>query len=186
MKKAPSGALRRGMALLTLAGLVAGALSVGPATAAKRFLTKKKALKLFYTKGGADQRFLNVGEVSTSYKQETSLILNFVEGDVLTHSVTAPAAGTLLIWANVTFEEDAGTPEDNPVHAMVLLDGTQVGTVQQQNIEEEGFMGSSSIANASAAPVSAGAHTLNLHVESVEGSQTAIEDRSLTTLFIPG
>ena len=51
----------RGIAVLIVGFLAAGAFAIGPATAGK-FLTKKKALKLFYTKGAADERFINVGE----------------------------------------------------------------------------------------------------------------------------
>ncbi len=51
----------RAIAVFALAGVVGGVLAAGPAGAGK-FLTKKKALKLFYTKGDADARFLNVGE----------------------------------------------------------------------------------------------------------------------------
>jgi hypothetical protein len=54
-------ALWRAVAVLALAGIVGGIMAAGPATAAK-FLTKKKAFKLFYKKADADARFLNVGE----------------------------------------------------------------------------------------------------------------------------
>ena len=53
--------LVRAVAVLALAGLVGGMLAAGPAGAAK-FLTKKKALKLFYTKQAADARFLDNAE----------------------------------------------------------------------------------------------------------------------------
>jgi hypothetical protein len=49
------------VAVLALAGIVGGILVAGPAGAAK-FLTKKRALKLFYTKAQANAAFLNVGE----------------------------------------------------------------------------------------------------------------------------
>jgi len=51
----------RGVAILTVGLLAAGAFSLSPASAAK-FLTKKKAMKLFYTKKVADARFINAGE----------------------------------------------------------------------------------------------------------------------------
>ena len=52
---------RRGVAVLLLALLAAGVVASSPATAGK-FLTKKRALKLFYPKSEADARFINVGE----------------------------------------------------------------------------------------------------------------------------
>ena len=51
----------RAIAVLALAGILGGMLAAGPAVAGK-FLTKKKALKLFYTKGQAEARFLDVAE----------------------------------------------------------------------------------------------------------------------------
>jgi hypothetical protein len=176
----------RGVALLALARVAAAAMAVGPATAAKKFLTKKKALKLFYTKGGADERFVNVGEIAASSSQLTTLIQDFVgPGNVLTHSVNVPRSGVLLVWANVSFEEDPSDNLENPVHAKIVLDGADIGTVQQSNIEIAGFFASESIANAVTAPVTAGAHTVTLNVESVEGTEIAVEDRMMTTLFIP-
>jgi hypothetical protein len=175
----------RAAAVVTLATVAAGAIA-GVSTGAAKPLTKKRALKLFYTKGGADERFVNVGEISASSSQQTNLILNFVgPGNVLTHSVNVPRSGVLLVWANVSFEEDAGTPEENPVHATVMVDGTDVGTVQESNIPIGGFNSSESIANALSTPVTAGPHTVALEVDSVEGSEIAIEGRSITTLFIP-
>lgn len=51
-------------ALSVLAIALAGVMLVsGISPGATKFLTKKKALKLFYTKAKADDRFLNVGEV---------------------------------------------------------------------------------------------------------------------------
>jgi hypothetical protein len=174
----------RAVALLAATGVAAAALAVGPATAAKKALTKKRALKLFYTKGGADERFVNVGEIAASSSQQTTLIQNFVgPGNVLTHSVNVPRSGVLLVWANVSFEEDEAA--NNPVHARVLLDGNLVGTVQESNIEIDGFFPSESIANALSSPVTAGPHNVVLEVESPEGTEIAIEGRSITTLFIP-
>lgn len=102
---------------------------------------------------------------------------------MITHSVTVPEDGTLLVFTNVSFEED-GT-QNEAVHARLLMDGTQVGTVQESSIEFDGFFSSESIAKAVATPVSAGAHTLKLEVESTESIQIAIEGRSITTLFVP-
>ncbi|MDQ4006229.1 MAG: hypothetical protein M3135_08035 [Actinomycetota bacterium] len=52
----------RAIAVLVAGGMVVGALSLTPAIGAAKF-NKKKAKKLFYTKGGADTRFVNVDEV---------------------------------------------------------------------------------------------------------------------------
>jgi hypothetical protein len=173
----------RAAAVVTLTIVAAGAIA-GVSTGAAKPLTKKRALKLFYTKGGADERFVNVGEIAASSSQQTTLIQNFVgPGNVLTHSVNVPRSGVLLVWANVSFEEDQ--TQNDAVHARVLLDGSQVGTVQESNIETAGFFSSESIANALSAPVSAGPHTLALEVTSTEGVEIAIEGRSITTLFIP-
>lgn len=51
----------RGVAVLTIGLLVAGAFAMTPAAARKSF-NKKKALKLFYTKAETDAGFINVGE----------------------------------------------------------------------------------------------------------------------------
>lgn len=51
----------RGVWVLVVAMLTAGTLAIAPATAGK-FLTKKRALKLFYAKAAADSRFVNIDE----------------------------------------------------------------------------------------------------------------------------
>lgn len=61
----------RGAAVVILAAVAAVALA-GVSTGAGKALTKKKALKLFYTKGGADARFINVGEIFSSSTQQTA------------------------------------------------------------------------------------------------------------------
>ena len=55
----------RGVFLLTIGMLAAATLSIAPATAGK-FLTKKRALRLFYPRAEADARFIEVGEKATS------------------------------------------------------------------------------------------------------------------------
>ncbi len=63
-----SGRGGRGVAVLVSAFLTAGALiSVAPATAANRFLTKKKAVKLFYPRAEADARFYPRAEADTTF-----------------------------------------------------------------------------------------------------------------------
>lgn len=51
----------RAVAVLAIGMLAAGAFAIAPATAKKTF-TKQKALNLFYSKSGADARFISVGE----------------------------------------------------------------------------------------------------------------------------
>jgi len=184
---------------LILTGLMLGAVRSRRAFANQTPAHTKKEIKAlnkklaaldgklagFYTKSESDARYLQPSALMATTTQAPSLILDFTEGSVLTHAVTAPSAGTLLIWTNVTFEEDAGTPGDGPVHATVRLDGTAVGTVQESTSETDGFNASESIANSVATPVTAGPHTVSLNLESVEGVQVAIEGRSITTLFIP-
>jgi hypothetical protein len=55
----------RAAAVVTLTIVAAGAIA-GVSTGAAKPLTKKRALKLFYTKGGADERFVNAGEIAAS------------------------------------------------------------------------------------------------------------------------
>lgn len=59
-KDGPS-TITRAVGLLAAVMLAAGALAISPASAVKSF-SKKKAVKLFYTKASADARFINVGE----------------------------------------------------------------------------------------------------------------------------
>jgi hypothetical protein len=61
MKAHESMRAGRRIAVLLVALLGTGALIASPASAGK-FLTKKKAMKLFYSKSVADARFVNVGE----------------------------------------------------------------------------------------------------------------------------
>jgi hypothetical protein len=63
MEKGRRTVLLRAIAVLVAGGLIAGMSLAGPAMGAKTF-TKSKAKKLFYTKGGADDRFINVGELA--------------------------------------------------------------------------------------------------------------------------
>lgn len=52
----------RGIGVLAVTALAAGALAVAPATGATKFLTKKKAKKLFHTKAVADARFVRLDQ----------------------------------------------------------------------------------------------------------------------------
>ena len=119
----------RAIAVLAVAMLAAGALSGGSAVAGK-FLTKKKALKLFYTKPASDARFVNVGEPVTQAQNADQLdgksANELVRGArVMTEtsatftsattnygpalSITAPAAGFVLVSASVSVRNGGGS-----------------------------------------------------------------------------
>ena len=70
----------RGVILLTLGMLAAGALSISPATAGK-LLKKKKAMKLFYPRAEADAQFLSPAEGDAQF-------LSPAEGDAAYLSAT--------------------------------------------------------------------------------------------------
>jgi hypothetical protein len=72
----------RGVGVLLLVVLAAGALAITPATAGK-FLTKKRAMKLFYTKAAADALFIDGAEGDGRYIQDT---IFYREGAPLTIS----------------------------------------------------------------------------------------------------
>lgn len=58
---------QRGIAVLAIAGVAIGAVAIAPATSATKFLTKKKAMKLFYTKAAAETRFLDEAEGDAAF-----------------------------------------------------------------------------------------------------------------------
>jgi hypothetical protein len=53
----------RGVAVLASAAVLIGMFALGPADAARKAFTKKKALNLFYDKSGADARFEEEADV---------------------------------------------------------------------------------------------------------------------------
>jgi hypothetical protein len=143
----------------------------------------------FFTKADADARFLQGSEVLTSEAKATNLIANFdVTGftDVLTHSVSVPSAGTLLVWGNLTVED--GNSGSTPVESRLLVDGSQVGVEQETVVQDLAFpisFYSMALAPVGRATVGAGAHSIALQAFNSEDPDIAIEDRSITTLFIP-
>ena len=184
VRNGSGSAMMRAVAVLAMAAVAAGVLA-GVSVGAGKALTKKKALKLFYTKGGADSRFINVGELATSYKTETTSIspfnvTNFT--DVLSSDVTVPEGGMLLIWSNLSFEEN-NTSGPEPLQAQILVDGSLVGTVQESYVEDGGPFLSESIANTVATQVSAGTHTVKLQAYNPDDS-VVIQERSITTLLV--
>ena len=178
--------LARGIAVLAVGVIAAGSMSFSAAAAGKA-LTKKRALKLFYTKGGADARFVNLGELGAAHTQSTTPIDNFNVfsfTDVLSATVTAPAAGQLMVLANLDFEWDSdGGAFPTEVLSRMLMDGTQIGTEQEAHIEDT-FFYSDSTAHSMSVPVTPGTHTLQLQAFNTSG-WVYVEDRSITTLFIP-
>lgn len=92
-----------------VAGIVIGALVITPAVGlAGKFLTKKKALKLFYTKSVADQRFVNVGPEAAALKTNAveannnpaDIDLAGAFTDVISASITVPGTGQLIAEAS--------------------------------------------------------------------------------------
>lgn len=67
-------AVLRGVAVLAVAALAAGALAITPGSAAS-FLTKAKAKKIFYTKKNADAKFLELAETDPRYLQQTKVVV---------------------------------------------------------------------------------------------------------------
>ena len=75
----------RAVAVLIVGGLALAAMAGLPAVAAKKGLTRAKALKLFYTRAQADARFLDVAEgdgrfVNTGEKASDADKLDGVDG----------------------------------------------------------------------------------------------------------
>jgi len=84
----------RGAGVLLLVVLAAGALAITPATAGK-FLTKKRARQLFYTKAQVDHRlsgFLHAGASAAASENPPfpNLALDAAPADVLTVPMTLP------------------------------------------------------------------------------------------------
>ena len=145
--------------------------------------TKRAANNRFYTKQGADARFLSGSELLTSTSESTTLITGFNDDDVvLTHSVDLPTSGRLLIWANLTAED--GNTGDSAVEASLLVDGTAVGVNQQDFVENSASFYSAATAPATIVEVGPGVHEIGLRAFN-DFSPIAIEDRSINTLFIP-
>jgi hypothetical protein len=186
------------VAIVALILAVGGTSVAGVATISALSKGDKKQVKkiarnvtrnLAYTKADADARFLQGSEVLTSEAKATNLITNFdVTGftDVLAHSVSVPSAGTLLVWGNLTVED--GNSGSTPVESRLLVDGNQVGVEQETVVQDVAFpLGfySSALAPVGRATVGAGAHSIALQAFNTEDPDIAIEDRSITTLFIP-
>jgi hypothetical protein len=99
----------RGVAVLAAAMLVGGIFAISPATAAK-FLTKKKAQKLFYSKAAADARFINLGEKASDADlldgQDSGAFLTSSSGvntdELLFAVVNSNSPGTLVFGRGAT------------------------------------------------------------------------------------
>jgi hypothetical protein len=148
-----------------------------------RFYSKQAANNRFYTKQDADARFLSGSELLTSTSEGTTLIPGFDNFDViLTHDVNLPSSGRLLIWANLTAED--GNTGNAGVETRLELDGTEIGVDQHGFVENAAAFYSDSTAPATIVNVDPGEHQIGLRVFN-DGSPIAIEDRSISTLFIP-
>ena len=192
LMKRPSPAMV--VAVIALVAAVAGTAFAGVATISALTKSEKKQVKKIvksnaYTKADADARFLQGSELLTSEAKSTTLITNFdVTGftDVLSDSVNVPSAGTLLVWGNVTLED--GNSGSTPVESRLLVDGSQAGVEQESVVQDVAFpLGfySTALAPVGRATVGAGTHTIKLQAFNSEDPDIAIEDRSITTLFIP-
>ncbi|MDQ4006055.1 MAG: hypothetical protein M3135_07140, partial [Actinomycetota bacterium] len=119
-----SRSMVRGMAVLITGVLVGGLFAGLPATAAKKPLTKKKALKLFYTKSQSDARYLDQNQGDTLYLSQTEGDARYVSlsatdrgpssetsitADTIVNTVTlnAPTNGVFLIAGSASVDNDA-------------------------------------------------------------------------------
>jgi len=146
-----------------------------------------------YTKGEADGKFLAAAALGSKFPStqgsSTTGINDFNVGNftgILTHSINVPGAGKLLVWGNATFEFDGTGPNSpTPVSSRLTLDGNQIGTEQQAFIENaSGY--SDSTALTAVVPVSTGGpYDLQLQAINDEAGWLFVEDRSISTLFIP-
>jgi len=145
-----------------------------------------------YSKAQASDQFVEDAALGSKFPStqgsSSTLIVDFNVGSftgILTHSISVPGAGKLLVWGNATFEHDSsGGANSTPVSTRLTLDSTQIGTVQQAFIEAtSGY--SDSTALTAVVPVTAGSHDLQLQAINDESGWIAIEDRSISTLFIP-
>jgi hypothetical protein len=148
-------------------------------------LSDKRVKALAYTKQQADGRFLRGSQVTTSETKATALVTPFNVGnftDVLSHSVTTPSAGKLLVFANLTVED--GNTGNSAVESRLLVNGNQVGVEQEGYVENSADFYSDALAPIGSVQVAAGTHSVKLQAYNA-GSAIAVEDRSITTLFIP-
>ncbi len=116
------GSVIRGAAVLAVAALTAGAFALSPATSATKFLTKKKARKLFYTKAAADGRFLRVDQpiargvsrgseppfLELSDSEQEVLDLHTLHDQGGDQRLTMPFGGRLMATATVDLNNNAG------------------------------------------------------------------------------
>ena len=199
----PSPAMAVALAALVVAltgSAVAGVATVALDKADKKAV-KKIVKKTSYTKAEADARFLKGAEADARYVEgadvrssqtsATNVVGGFNPGtfaDVLTHNVDAPTAGRLLVWGNLTVE-DQNTGFDNYVKTRLIVDGSQAGVEQEGFVENSANFYSDASAPVASVPVQAGPHVVKLQAYNdstgVGGTNIVIENRSITTLFIP-
>ena len=203
--KSRRGAVR-GVAVLVVGFLAAGAFAIGPAGAAK-FLTKKKALKLFYTKAASDARFINVGEKasdsdkldgidSTGFLEQAEILVRSQDDGstpvgstaavtLNTVSITAPSAGVFVISGNATANNDhtgAGYCQLDP--RVGATDPTAGDAAAQEVTADASGTDEASLAYTIVHPVAAGAHTVTQLVTCNTASWYAYNGE-LTVTFVP-
>ena len=90
-----TGMSRRAAGVVAL-GVVAAFVGTAllPAVAAKKPLTKKRALTLFYTKGQADDRYLTSGEAGPMFLDQGEADQRFLQGQGTVVSLAADEATT--------------------------------------------------------------------------------------------
>ena len=178
------------MAIL-IAGVLAGGVFAGlPATAAKKALTKKKALKLFYTKAQSDARYLNQGQGDNLYLSQTegdALYLSQSEGDaryvslsatdrgpstetsitsdttINTVTLNAPVNGVFLIVGSASVDNDAAAPDTIRLSYRVDTGGF-VNAAEADFNSEANMPDEQQLSFTDAVAVPAGTHTVDMRL----------------------
>lgn len=126
------------------------------------------------------------------YTEDLTSINDFDDStptSILDATAQAPVNGILMVWGNVTAERDfdstANTQSD--LVLTIEVDGTQAGIAAEQAFIDYTNSSNSSetVAISAAIPVSAGTHDVDLMAREEGGAMIFIEDRSLTTMFVP-
>ena len=192
----------RGAAVL-IAGLLIGGLVAGlPATAAKKPLTKKKALKLFYTKAQSDTRYLNQGQGDTLYLSQTEGDARYAFLSVTdrgassetgttaattTNTVTlnVPVNGVFLIAGSVSINSTHGNSDEFALSYRVDSGGF-VSAAETDVAADAGTPDEAQLAFTDAVQVTAGAHDVQMRVNTDGGTTTYTYNlNNLSVTFIP-
>jgi hypothetical protein len=192
----------RGIAVL-VAGLLVGGLFAGlPATAAKKPLTKKKALKLFYTKAQSDARYLNQSQGDTLFLSQTEGDARYVSlsatdrgpssetsitGDTTVNTVTlnAPTNGVFLIAGSASVDNDSGFVA--PIELEYRLDTSGFVAAAEADINSEANMSDElQLAFTDAVAVTAGGHSVDMQIDLGGGiNSLSYNLNNLSVTFVP-